>query len=35
MLRPNASYRVVVEFLMLAAYASSEREWRDRIHFIG
>lgn len=34
MLRPGASYRGAVEFLMLAAYASSAGEWRDQIHFV-
>jgi hypothetical protein len=32
--RPFRSYSEVVDFLVLAAYASEPDEWRDRVEFI-
>ena len=35
MLRPDAALAAVLDFMILAAYASEPDEWRDRIEYIG
>ena len=34
LIRPGASVRTIVEFLVLVAHASEPHEWRDRVEYI-